>query len=89
MDLDALEGKTILAVRKKTKRGYDDTGYLEIQFTDGTSCIIVSGFDADWTGLSEGEYATTIGVAETVDDLVEPEDNTEIGVYPIPENMND
>jgi hypothetical protein len=56
-----LVGKTISAIQKMKPVNYDDTGYLKIMFTDGSTCYIVAGYSS-YTGQSEDEYPTTIGI---------------------------
>ena len=64
-----ITGKTIAQVTKMRKPEYDDTGWLKIDFTDGTHCVIWAGYGG-WTGGSEDEYPTCIGVTDDVEGLV-------------------
>ena len=57
-----LIGRKIKAVRKRRLKGFDDTGFLQITFTDGSKCI-VEGFYWGYTGESEDEYPTDIRLA--------------------------
>jgi len=75
LTFDYLIGKTITSATKMVKDDYDDTGYLKLEFSDGTSVVIVGGFDGDWTGDSEGEYKTTIGIVDSIDGLREPDED--------------
>lgn len=67
-------GKTIAKITKMKKPQYDDTGWLKMDFTDGTHCIIWAGYDG-WTLKSEDEYPTRIGIADHVDGLVPLDQN--------------
>ena len=63
-----LIGKTIENVSHKKLKGYDDEGYLEIKFTDGTIATVVA-FYGGYTGESEDEYPTYIYVTDELDNL--------------------
>jgi len=52
-------GKTIEKVTKIRKPEYDDPGWLKLNFTDGTHCIINAGIGS-FTGFLEDEYPTFI-----------------------------
>ena len=68
MEYKNLIGKTIENVSHKKLKGYDDEGYLEIKFTDGTIATVVS-FYGGHTGKSEDEYPTCIYVTDQLDNL--------------------
>ena len=68
-----LIGKTIESVSHKKLQGYDDEGYLELKFTDGSIATIVASYGG-YTGESEDEYPTYIYVTDKLDSL---EDVTE------------
>ena len=57
MQTSLLIGKTISSAQLMRKAAFDDTGYLELSFTDGTRCVIAAGYSS-YTGESEGEYPT-------------------------------
>lgn len=58
-------GKTIKSVVQKKLKDYDDKGFLEIKFTDGTSVAIVSSY-LGWSGNSVDEYTTDISIVEEI-----------------------
>ena len=60
-DFKSMIGKTILAVTQQKLIKYDDEGFLRIEFTDGTH-ITISGGYSKYTGGSEDEYQTTVGI---------------------------
>lgn len=61
-----ITGKTIAKVTRMEKPGYDDAGWLKLDFTDGSFCVIWAGYDdSSYTGNSEGEYPTRIGIDDT------------------------
>ncbi len=64
-----ITGKTIAKATKMKLPQYDDTGWLKLEFTDGTSCVIVAGY-GEWTSESEDEYPTRIHIAENIENLV-------------------
>ena len=57
-------GKTVASVHRMKHKFYDDSGFLRINFTDGTHCTIEAGYEDVFTGLCEGEYPTTIELAD-------------------------
>lgn len=67
-------GKTIAKITEMKKPQYDDTGWLKMDFTDGTHCIIWAGYGS-WTSHSEDEYPTCIGITDHVDGLVSSDQN--------------
>ena len=62
-----IEGKTIKTARKVACETSDDEGWLLLEFTDGTKCTIVAGYGEEYTGNSEGEYPTSIGISDETD----------------------
>lgn len=61
MQFNDLVGKTIKVVQQLQRKGYDDNGFLLIEFTDGEKALIVAGYGG-YTGESEDEYPTYIEV---------------------------
>ena len=59
-----LIGKTITSAKRKKLAEYDDEGFLELQFSDGTQATIVAGY-WDYTGNSMEEYPTYINIEST------------------------
>lgn len=70
MNTKELIGKTIKAANIMQKQGYDDTGYLKLEFTDGTFVVIVSFYDEEYTRNSEGEYPTRIELSQDDNGLI-------------------
>lgn len=70
MDYKDLIGKTIADVKKKKRIGFDDTGYLQLTFSDGTKATIVASY-GDFTGDSEDEYPTGIFISGDIDESLE------------------
>lgn len=64
-----LTGKTISAATRMKKPEYDDEGWLRLDFTDGTHCVIVAWYGG-YTGESEDEYPTSITIADNIEGLV-------------------
>lgn len=62
-------GKTIASVTEMKKPQFDDEGWLRLEFTDGTACTIVSSYGG-YTGNSEDEYPTFIGITDKLEGLV-------------------
>lgn len=69
MEAKDLIGKTITDAKIQKLIGYDDTGYLVLNFSDGTTATVVGGYDEYYTGESTDEYPTRIHVTETKFDL--------------------
>jgi len=63
MTLDGLKLKTIRSAIIMKRPDYDDVGYLCLYFTDGTKCLVTAGYGG-YTGKSEDEYPTNIGVSD-------------------------
>jgi hypothetical protein len=59
MEFKDLIGKTITAATVKKLAKYDDEGFLELKFSDGTEAVIIASYSG-YTGLSEDEYPTRI-----------------------------
>lgn len=70
MEYENLIGKTIVAVKQKKLIGYDDDGFLEMQFSDDTKVTIVACYGG-YTGESEDEYPTGIFITERYDGKLE------------------
>ena len=64
MEFKDIENKTIKKITKRCHSQFDDCGYLDIEFTDGTKVCIVGGYDEIWSGMSVNEYPTTIRIKE-------------------------
>ena len=56
----SLKGKTITKARQMRLLGHDDSGFLRLDFSDGSHVTIEGGYDG-YTGRSEDEYVTVIG----------------------------
>ncbi len=56
-----LIGKTITKASVKKLQKYDDEGFLQIAFSDGTEATIVASY-GEYTGRSDGEYPTYVGI---------------------------
>ena len=66
MEFKDLIGKTITAAAVKKLAKYDDEGFLELKFSDGTEAVIVASYGG-YTGSSEDEYPTYIGITDRYD----------------------
>ena len=66
MEFKDLIGKTITAATVKKLAKYDDEGFLELKFSDGTEAVIVASYGG-YTGSSEDEYPTYIGITDRYD----------------------
>jgi len=64
-------GKTIANVTEMKKPEYDDTGWLKLDFTDGTHCVIWASY-CGYTGDSEDEYPTCIGISNDMEGQLIP-----------------
>jgi hypothetical protein len=62
-------GKTVTSAQEMERTEFDDAGFLKLEFSDGTDCVIVSGYYGH-TGNSEDEYPTWIKVVDGVDNLI-------------------
>lgn len=76
MNIKDLVGKTITSATKMKEPDYDDTGFLKLEFSDGTSCTIVSGYGS-YTRGARDEYPTTISIEQGWAGLVEAPDEKE------------
>lgn len=63
MEFKDIEGKTILRATQVKLTEFDDEGWLRLEFTDGTACLVVGGY-AGYTGKSLSEYPTQIDILE-------------------------
>jgi hypothetical protein len=63
MDFKDLIGKTIVSATQKKLIKFDDDGFLELIFSDGTKAVIVAYYGG-YTGHSEDEYPTGIAIYE-------------------------
>ena len=57
MEFKDLIGKTITNATQQKLSDHDDSGFLELQFSDGTTALIVAMYGG-YTGNSEDEYPT-------------------------------
>ena len=62
MRIEDLVGKTITSAKRKKPVGFDDEGFLLLEFSDGTDALIVAGFEDNYTGNSLGEYPTYLAL---------------------------
>lgn len=69
MSFKALEGKTIKTATHVKRPTNDDDGWLLLEFTDETKCVICAYYGG-YTSESEDEYPTRICVSENVDGFV-------------------
>jgi hypothetical protein len=73
MEFKDLIGKTITGAIVKKLAKYDDEGFLQLQFYDGTEALIIADY-AGWTGKSKEEHPTTIEITDKYDgDLIDVE----------------
>lgn len=63
MTFKDLINKTIVDAKRKKLEHYDDTGFLELTFSDGTRATIVAGYGG-YTSESEDEYPTRIDISD-------------------------
>lgn len=64
MNPQNLVGKTITSATQMKHPNYDDNGWLLLKFSDGTECLITASYSG-YTGYSEDEYPTRIGLSDT------------------------
>ncbi|MFA5391815.1 MAG: hypothetical protein WC331_10400 [Candidatus Omnitrophota bacterium] len=62
MKFEDLIGKTIIAAQQMKLKEHDDTGFLRLQFSDNTHCIIEGGYRG-YTVDSEDDYQTHIWIS--------------------------
>lgn len=74
MDTKNIIGKTISAASLMKRDGYDDEGWLKLEFSDGTFCVVVAGYGC-YTGNSNDEYPTYIDISDDISGLVPVEPN--------------
>ncbi len=58
-----LIGKTIIEATIKKLANHDDSGYLQLKFSDGSECLIISSYGM-YTGDSADEYPTLISIVD-------------------------
>ena len=63
MKIQNLIGKKIIGAKLQRPSNHDDQGFLKLNFSDGSECLIVAGYDF-YTGNSLGEYPTLISIIE-------------------------
>ncbi len=75
MEFNDLIGKTICSAIQMKDADHPDDGYLKLEFTDGTACVIIGccgGYDSD---AANGEYPSRIYIERDVEGLIPaPED---------------
>ena len=69
MKFKDIEGKTIRFATQVKREKFDDDGWLLLEFTDGSKCVITAGYGA-FTNASEGEYPTSIGITSDIDGFI-------------------
>ena len=67
---DEIEGKTIAKATFMKAKNFDDEGWLQLDFTDGSSCLIESGYGG-YSGKSIDEYPTFIEILDGRYNLIE------------------
>ena len=75
MNAKILIGKTITSARIRKRKGFDDTPYLDLTFSDGTKITIIAGYGG-YTGSSYDEYPCFIYISETSQALKDEKDET-------------
>jgi hypothetical protein len=81
MTIQNLIGKTISSATRMKFPSLDDAGFLKLNFTDSTSCIIVADY-GQHTGESADEFPTKISVVSHLDGLIPTDAQTEVVVPP-------
>ena len=69
MEFKDIVGKTIQAATHVKRPTNDDEGWLLLEFTDGSKCVVYS-FYGGYTGESEDEYPTGISITDNTDGFV-------------------
>jgi len=69
-DISQLVGKTIVAAQRMKLKDCDDEGYLLLTFSDQSRALIVASYGS-YTGKSEDEYPTFLGLTEDVENFLE------------------
>ena len=59
LNTNSIKGKTIAKATFMKDKNHDDEGWLRLDFTDGTYCVIEAGYGC-YTGDSADEYPTNI-----------------------------
>lgn len=62
-DFSLLIGKTILSAKVRKSSKYDDEGFLDLEFSDGSKCTIEGSYGG-YTGKSADEYISLIHLRE-------------------------
>ncbi len=63
MKIQDLIGKTIANAKIQKLSKHDDTGFLKLNFSDGSECLVVASYGT-YTGNSNDEYPTLISIAD-------------------------
>ncbi len=63
MEFKDLIGKKITDAKIQRLSNHDDFGYLKLNFSDGSECVIMASYDF-YTGNSLGEYPTAMSIVE-------------------------
>jgi hypothetical protein len=74
MEFKDLIGKIIISAKQKKLINYDDEGFLELGFSDGTGATVVAYYYG-YTGESEDEYPTGISIVDYKENLEDVLDN--------------
>jgi hypothetical protein len=69
INYQSLVGETIASVSKMKKPGFDDQGWLRLEFTDGSACIVVASYGG-YTGKSANVFPTNIEVVSDEEMLI-------------------
>lgn len=69
MEFNDIAGKTIKSATHVKRPTNDDEGWLLLEFTDGSKCVVYSWYGG-YTGDSEDEYPTKIGITDKTDGFV-------------------
>jgi hypothetical protein len=64
-----LAGKTIASATRMKKAEYDDEAWLQLHFTDGSSCVIVASYGG-YSGESEDEYPSYFYIKDSIEGLM-------------------
>ena len=62
MNAHELIGKTVTNAKFQKLSKHDDAGYLLLNFSDGSECVVVASFGT-YTGNSLDEYPTLITIS--------------------------
>jgi hypothetical protein len=71
MDYEDMQGKTIAAARQmRHNSNTDDTGYLRLDFTDGSFLVIAATYGMfDQSHSCAGEYPTDIYIENNMEEI--------------------